>query len=168
MSNDVKKLVNEAYNEVMPIILAKYPEFNDKFRIEYSNRLRTSGGVAYKNAFKIKLNTRLLSENLCDVKQTIVHEIAHLVEFHLGLRGGHGKDWQRIMSWLGYPAKTYHTMDTKKFKAKRKRFLFTCDCGENFKVTRKWYNSIMRGSCGCTKCGEKLAINKHFKKIIIL
>ncbi len=111
--------------------------YNHEFRFP-SIRFDKSGTVAgTANGYKWELNFNetLLNENMDHfVKQTVAHEVAHLIDHEVyGLnnpkfniygqrkkRAPHGRNWKIIMMTLGVPAERCHNYNVSNVKRKRK------------------------------------------------
>lgn len=93
----------------------------------------TTGGKAdYRNNY-ILVNQTLCAENFEHyVKQTIGHEVAHLIAhaLHQGRRiKPHGYEWQSVMHAFGLPADRCHQYDVSNARARNvTRIKYSCNC----------------------------------------
>ncbi len=65
--------------------------------------------------YGIRVNQRFFQEDLNALEHVFVHEIAHLVVYHLygferAKKIDHGKEWQEIMIDFGFEAKQFHDL----------------------------------------------------------
>lgn len=178
----ILEIAYKTWEEVKPLIEEKYPEFNTNFCLKLNDRLRTTGGRAFiyrdNRTNKIELNTRLLAENLEEVRMVVIHEIAHLIQYTLFKGQSRGHDWmfKDIMESLGCKATVTHSMDTKKFSTKKKEWIYQCEKGCIHKLSTRRHNNIQRKghtyTCRKTRkplellCKESLDIKTELEKQI--
>jgi SprT protein len=138
-----KTLVINRVKECFAIAEAR---FNTAFRmpnIRFDKR-GTTAGTANGGKWELNFNMVLLNENVEHfVKQTVAHEVAHLIDhqvFEMNAprfdrngrrkkRAPHGENWKRCMFVLGVPAERCHSMDTSNAAQKRrksKKFQYKC------------------------------------------
>jgi predicted SprT family Zn-dependent metalloprotease len=88
--------------------------------------LRVSAGMAYYRAGKIALSTRILHDEPA-VRDTLVHEYAHLLAVHrYGKRGaGHGPGWQQAMREMGQEPKVRHNYHVER-NERRQSVTYKC------------------------------------------
>jgi len=104
----------------------------------------------------LKLNTVYLEEELAPMlEETIAHELAHLVVFHLHPRRRpppHGRPWQAIMrEWFGVEPECTHTFSTDRVRARRqRRWRYACGCGHHWLTTVR-HRRIMQGVRYCCR-----------------
>jgi SprT protein len=130
---NLETLVNEIFEELRQTALE---EFNASIprslnaKIEYNSRMRSTLGRAYYSLFKIELNQRALDKNRDAVRQTVAHELAHLISYEIyGLHGkGHGVRWKSVMIRLGFSPERCHSVDVSEFKARRTKVKAKCEC----------------------------------------
>lgn len=118
----------------------------------------TSGGKAFFEKRHVQLNAVLLAENLETFKvRTIPHELAHLLVFHIhGFGGGHGEEWQAIMSKLGLVPSRCHSYDVTNSRTTTRMDGYACGCGP-YPVSSRTYNKLERGvKFTCSRCKKKL------------
>lgn len=118
-------------------------------RPQVSLQLRgQKAGVAYPRENLLRFNARLYEENREDfLRQTVAHEVAHLVAFQLfgmGIRP-HGEEWQRIMQEVyGLPAKRCHDYAVQRRRATH--YLYRCQCPDGeFPFTAQRHSLVLRG-----------------------
>ncbi len=117
-------------------------------------------GRAYYSQNKIKLNEQLFRENEDDfIRNTIPHEVAHLISFALhGANGrGHGRHWREVMRKLGVEDSArchfYHTTPARKVRF----FPMSCACASGCNVSSIVANRIKRGyAYRCKRCKQTL------------
>tara|TARA_R100000951_G_scaffold101420_1_gene92948 strand:- start:27769 stop:28275 length:507 start_codon:yes stop_codon:yes gene_type:complete len=160
------------YNSKMIEMIKEYhaeairmmPEIADiNIEVNLNSRMRSNGGTARwrHNTGEIALNYRLHRDNdMTQVKQTYLHELAHIVQ---RVRYGwgrniksHGVEWQRIMRGLGINPDRTHKMDVSAYKNKTTRIAYKCGC-QVHNITKQRHNKILRGaSYSCKSCKMKL------------
>ena len=151
------KALHEQAIQVLPEI-ANYRIF-----ITLNPRMRSCGGRAKVRGEYgyIDLNYRLFVDNPDQLKQTYLHELAHVVQrkrhgYDKRVKS-HGIEWQRIMRDFGLNPDRCHSMDVSAYKSKRKRFLYKCGC-QTHALSSIRHNKMLRGQArySCTQCGHKL------------
>jgi SprT protein len=118
----------------------------------------TTAGKAFLLQRHVQLNAVLLTENLESFEQdTIPHELAHLIVYHvLGRSGGHGPEWKEAMRRLGLDPKRTHNYDVANSRTTAQVTGYTCGCGHH-PVSPKMHNKIRLGArARCKKCGQRL------------
>jgi SprT protein len=129
--------------------------------ITYDLRGRTAGQAIFRQN-RIRIN-RVLLENNFDafIKQTVGHELAHLVCWKLyGPRAkAHGAEWKKVMGVLGLPPLRCHTFDTSKSVARRPlpTFPYACRCRVRQLTSIRHRRMLAKpGYYKCTQCQEAL------------
>ena len=118
LSPEVKAKVESKIRECLDIA---EKEFKQKFKmpeIRYDIKSHI-GGIAISPDFIIRLNLILLTENEDDfIAQTVVHEVAHLVNRKVNKPPEgkkklmpHGPEWKKIMDLFKIPAEVCHKYD---------------------------------------------------------
>jgi SprT protein len=91
------------------------------------------------------------------LRETLAHELAHLVVFHLRPRRRtppHGALWQRIMrEWFGVEPERTHRFGTEGVRARRqRRWRYRCGCTEHVLTTVR-HNRVRAGQRYlCRRC----------------
>lgn len=130
--------------------------------IDLNSRMRSCGGTAQYSPYKslIKLNYRLHRDNPSEIKNTYLHELAHIItRLKYGRNGvdAHGWQWKSVMRSLGRSPERCHKMDVSALKNKTTRIAYKCGC-QVHNITKQRHNKIMRGtgSYQCGKCKQKI------------
>jgi len=109
-------------------------EYAQSVKILWNRRMRSTAGRAFLYEAKVELNPRLLhldndlKESLSQVRQTLLHELAHLLAHHRHGRGiaAHGAEWKQACCDLGIPGEsTTHQLNLPTRKHKKK-WSYTC------------------------------------------
>lgn len=124
--------------------------------IVWNRRMRSTAGRAFLNHAKVELNPRLLElgeEALIHVRQTLLHELAHLLahqRYGYGI-SAHGAEWKQACSDMGIPGESAtHSLPLPSNKQQRK-WRYRCpECSEVIERVRK-----MRGVSACYNCCKK-------------
>lgn len=99
----------------------------DSLTIEVTDRLRSTAGRYSCKSGKhlVELNAR---EESSHAQQTLGHELAHLLDWVVDRRSGHGPTWRAWTRRLGVAPKPCH--DYAELDATKSRSAYTCrDCG---------------------------------------
>lgn len=105
-------------------------------KVNLSSRMATSGGLAITNRVtnrgEIRLNYRLLKDKPEDLKDTYLHELAHIVANMVYFEScGHDSRWKSVASWIGAKPERCHKMDVSHLRPARskKTVPYVCGCG---------------------------------------
>ena len=155
LHNKIEDVVHTCYG----IVEKHYKRHFPRPTIKLDLRGRCAG-QAWSRKNLIRLNRYLLDiEYDVMIKQTIPHEIAHLVINALYGRGNvrsHGKEWQQVMSVLGIPADRCHSMAAIPARVTHRPHLYICGCRYH-QLTNRTHNTVLAGNSRiCTKCRETI------------
>jgi len=109
---------------------------------------------------QIRYNRILLMENPQHfIRQTVAHEVAHLVARHhygSGIRP-HGAEWQSVMALFGVEPRRCHDYDTSRSTTRRlTRHPYQCGC-QTHQLSSIRHNRIAAGQrYHCRRCGNHL------------
>lgn len=168
--------VERFHAEGMAALRAAYPDRQamldavDAVPVELSNRMVSCGGRAYTrtvslngnrstSAVKITINARLHELNHGNLRQTYLHELAHIAANLLNNANcAHDYRWVAVMQAMGLSPDKYHKMDCSSLRKARERRLhqYKClKCSRGYSVTTRMHNKVLRGSARC-HCGGDL------------
>ena len=110
-------------------------ELFDRFPIGHEPTLewrhyRTTAGMAHYDRWTISLSRILITDG-SRLRDTLLHEFAHLLAFHRAGRvgRGHGPAWRRAMHDLGLSPEVVHRYDCRRNRPRR-RVIYACRvCG---------------------------------------
>lgn len=123
--------------------LAGHPELASEIVIVWSSRLTRTLGKASCLTSEITLAAKAWP--LLDAEErrdTVFHEVAHLVAFHeVGAKGwGHGSKWRRVMRRIGASPKRYAAAAAARaiapIRRKVTRCIASCRCIESRHIPR--------------------------------
>jgi len=128
LSPALRKKVEARIEECYKIAEKHFDRKFERPEVRYDIKNRF-GGTATYGANLIRLNLILLVENEDHfLKQTVAHEVAHLINYHTAERKSgkklmpHGKEWKAVMTEVyKLPAHTKHTYDCSSIDMKRRR-----------------------------------------------
>ncbi len=143
--------------------------FGDKIRLEpkvsfFDNSAR--GGWANYVKHEVAFNEVLASENPLTFKNTVQHEIAHLITKQLYPWGkAHGKEFKHIFRSLGGNGSRTHNYDTSSVKQKRSYTysVVKCSCQEHKVTPKRAETKILRCKLCHTICvptGRTVSVTK--------
>lgn len=134
--------------EKLTVSLMKEHGIWDKgWRFEWDNAMRRFGVCNYRKR-TIGLSKNLVSLNDVEqVKDTILHEIAHAIA---GNQAGHGWEWKRECVRIGArPERCYTTENTT---VPQMKYYAVCKaCGKEHQRQKALKKTIKRISCNCQK-----------------
>lgn len=103
---DMRKfLKNYACDE----IVSDYP-YLKKIKLYHNPRIRSAFGVAHLNRYSISLSSQTLAETYDNIRETLIHELCHIVAFKSFNDAGHGKMFKSLhRKYLGLEGNpTFH------------------------------------------------------------
>lgn len=120
-------------------------------RVDWNPRMRTTAGRAFWPEGRIEMNPLLQQVAPAEVRQTMLHELAHLVAYERAGRrriAAHGAEWRQACADLGIAGeRATHSLPLPG-RRMRRRWRYTCPaCGEGFDRVRK-----MKRYAGCYTC----------------
>lgn len=126
-------------------------EITERIVWRFSHHMSKTGGTASmpKGVPTIKLSIPIWNAgNIITQKQTVVHEVAHIIMYLTGKGrcAPHGWEWQQIMHIAGRPAKRCHQIKTLDSRLK----LRCCNKGRIGKIQ---YNKLRTGKIQRYRCG---------------
>jgi predicted SprT family Zn-dependent metalloprotease len=160
----IVELAEKTWNEVKPLVQEKYPEFEwEKVKCELNPRLRSTGGRASLRSKKIELNERLLAKNLEHVRMVFIHELSHLIDYHVRGKSNHDYFFHSIMESLGCEGTTYMPKGLDKSavpeRKKTARIAHHCEEGCVHMLTKYKAGKVARGAnYVCRKSGKSLKL----------
>lgn len=158
LQNLIRSWHDQAMTKIDSSILPK------TLKVELNTRMRTSAGRArinHTNLDKclIKLHYRLLKDDIKELKNTYIHELAHIyVNLKYGKDMNHGKEFQEAMELMGEKFSRCHDLDISKFT--RKKHKIYCACSVRYVMLKKWKNCF---KYRCKKCNERILQQDFFK-----
>ena len=86
--------------------------------ISFVNNKSRIAGKAFRSK-KIEYNLRFAEE--ADFETTIVHELAHIIQFivYPYAKQAHGSEFRSIMQVMGFDGRTYHSYNVNAAKSKK-------------------------------------------------
>lgn len=90
------------FREYDALARAKYPSYAAKPipKVTFFTKGRTNGWAKQK-AWEVSFNTHVASQTPDDFRNTVSHEIAHMVDYAMRGRSGHDRIWKVIHRSLG-------------------------------------------------------------------
>lgn len=148
---------------------------NNRLVIEGSNLLRSCGGKAIMTKInskyyllRIKLNKKLHELNPNELRNTYLHELAHIIANLLKSSPQfHNDFWKEVMISMGLEPQIYHEMDVSCFKPKKRKFQYSCNsCSKIYNLTtmkhNKHSNRILNKERGYyCHCGSDLTFKQE-------
>lgn len=129
----------------------------------------THAGKAHRKGdrYFIQLNIQLWNHDTRHLRNTITHEIAHLIIFNLKEQGksndpGHGKDWRAVHRFLGGTGERCHSLKLEGTKRKQHRYKYKTFSGYELTISAAKHNKIQRGYCyRALKTGERFGATHY-------
>lgn len=149
---EVKRLAEE--------LIAKHLE--TKWIVLFNNTIRQIGACNASGRY-IQLSKAFLNNGLDFYKETILHEIAHAIDFERnGKFNGHGPIWKDIARSIGCKEVTASTSTAGQPKGK---FTVLCsvDCGwsrQAYKLTKR-VKEAQQGQTRCPECFNQTKVKEN-------
>lgn len=160
-----KDRIEVIFKEVWKDACKKFPKMDSKIPpIKFFTDGRKAGTAARKT-HTCSFNTVIAEHVGEDFRSTIIHEIAHIVQFREYPRAkqAHGPEFKAIDKFLGGRGKRCYDYDVEgvvKVKRKFTRYKAECPCGKEFRITKRLVQSVEKGQRYCLSCKGYL----HFVK----
>ena len=169
----VANKIDDLQNESEMVFGSRVPNL----QIKYNLHSVTTAGRARTNHYHSIYNVELHEAALLEYKEeyineVIPHEFAHLIAncLYPSIKP-HGREWKRVMTFLGESPDRCHNMDLRKAiennidligksvrkKRQVKRYNYSCGC-RNHMITAVRHNKIIKGKTeySCRGCGETI------------
>lgn len=170
VSTELKQQVETTVmNTVAKIEQLYKTKFSVPVQIKYDIDSARLGGQANANGFFIRLNPAFLTKYKDEyIKQTVVHEVAHLgchQVYHIdnGMHiNAHGPEWKNMMVRLGADPSRCHTYQADEGQGRQQpKFGYVCGCcNKPIAVGPKIHKKIARGAQYTTKCCKSPLVYK--------
>jgi len=126
-------------------------ELADRVSVEWNTRMRSCAGRAFWPTGLIQVNPRLPQISDTEVKQTVLHELAHLIAYERHPNRpikSHGREWQRACADVGIPGeKATHELSLPT-RTLRRKWRYDCPrCAKSFERVRRF-----KGEVACYDC----------------
>jgi len=140
--------LHEFAEKLLAETLAKFP-LERPVKLLWKNYRTTAGMADYReHAIYLSKNLLITPDRLRD---TLLHEFAHLLAFqrHGRSGAGHGKPWKQAMADLGLEARVHHQYECKRNQV-RNPHLYTCNkCGAIIPRRRRLRRFLVYFHVGC-------------------
>ena len=140
-------------------IVNKTFDLNLKYPMITFDLNTTGAGKSLGVEHAIKFNPYFLVQNSDEfLKNTVPHEVAHLVEFVKYNTMGHGRQWKHIMWLFGVEncerCHHYDTVGLEVVKKNIQKIKYECKCGILL-ISKRRHNKIVKEDMmyRCKKCG---------------
>ena len=122
-----------------------------------------TSGVAILRNHEVQFNLQIAIDNWPEFRQTIAHEVAHLVAYKINpCDRYHGRTWKSVMIMFGHEPRRCHDYVCQKAK-NTKKFQYTCTPGCRFEhhheIGLNRHRKFQAGTLSffqCKSCGQKL------------
>jgi len=157
----IEKITKQLIQETLSKIKAKTGKEVRVDEVEWSGRMTRSWGLAQlgmmngRRVYRIKLASKVFTQDSKAFRDTVIHEVAHLADFQIYNNWGHGATWKGIMRMLGAQpnriASSEEVQQVNKVpKRKMLKFVYKCPCSTHFFSSRAHRSESARP--GCYRC----------------
>jgi SprT protein len=119
----------------------------------------TKLGLAQAGTGRIRLNATVANANPAEYRQTIAHEIAHVLAWRVFRTIGHGREWAAVMHTLGVPARVHSANPAAlqmvhENRVKRGGAVASCPCGTEHVLTKAQAEKLrtLQATFSCRRC----------------
>lgn len=168
----MREETNTAWREILEAAMQQVEHiagasFAQRISVTWNARMRSTAGRAYWPEARVELNPQLLSISLDEVRQTLLHELAHLLAYHRSGRrriAPHGAEWQLACSDLGIPGeKVTHRLPLPR-RQQQKKWRYSCQhCAVAFERVRP-----MKNAAACLSCCKQYNGGSFSKKFLFV
>lgn len=169
--NPIKDRIINEHNRVMTKAKELFPKLKGML-FEPIVTFHTNGrsaGLAY-GPFKVSYNTTIFSQDMERfIRDTIPHEIAHVICSFLNWDKGHGRAWKRVCALLGGNSERCFDGEGLSFKGTRtqKKYEYVATCGTVVLLSAVRHGKIKKGhSYIVPATNGKIASNNFTGKIV--
>ncbi len=156
-------------SDISEVITRSFEEAKDRYNLDWQRpvfnfKLKgTTAGRAHLRDNVISINEGLYLRNKSEfLKQTLIHEVAHLAAFRQFSDRGHGNGWKRVMIDFGLQPTRCHSYDVSEVKSNTKKFYYTCGCSR-LEISTTIHNRITQrlkmgqgAGYSCKKCRQPI------------
>lgn len=166
MSEEAKKALSEMLESAMlKVEQLAGARFAEKITVTWNARMRSTAGRAFWPAARVELNPKLVAISLDEVRQTLLHELAHLLAYHRNGRriAPHGVEWQQACADLGIPGESVtHKLPLPR-RQQQKKWRYRCpSCQQGFDRVRQ-----MKNAAACLSCCKRHNGGRFTKKFLL-
>ena len=131
------------------------------FDFQFNNSKTSLGKCRYGNHRVIFLSRWfVLNNSKEEIIDTILHEIAHALDFYDRGTSDHGKNWRKHCVRIGCVPKSCSENTIK--PNNHYKYVDTCGCGITYRRHRVRRHSLYR----CPKCQQELYVNDRYSKLL--
>jgi SprT protein len=151
---NIEQAIVDEVEKVLKVAREKFPSYDAPApEIKFYTKGRAAGKAT--SGILVSFNTAIFAQDPERfIRETVPHEIAHIVCFYLRIDRGHGKAWKRVCLALGgngerlYKAECANGEKIKFDGISRttKRYQHIATCGRQIMLTSVRHNRIMRGA----------------------
>lgn len=124
--------------------------------------------IGYLEGWNVRINSRAKGRlGLCNIrkkeiqlsafiteeekKDTLLHEMAHAVCYHVFKQCNHGREWKYVMRMLGQqPNRATPSKSLREERIRSAKHIYACeDCGYEWHAQRRWKRVIGRSHVAC-------------------
>lgn len=164
----IKLQIREEFNRVDSLARTLFPVYASMSvpTLTFFIRGRTAGWAKY-NAWEVSINSHVAAQSIAQMKDTVSHEIAHIVAFAVYGERGHGAAWKRVHRMLGGSAsRTYSPSEhgiTTIAGRRTNWYLYRLPSGEELWVGPRHHNALhKRGAPIRSKASGVRILPEHF------
>jgi SprT protein len=166
--DDILEFVYRMWDSIKMTYNLKDPTYP---KVEWFQKSQVAGKAWYDCGNYVSFNEILALENGSVFKNTIAHELAHLVTFQIypDRKQNHGPEFRSVMQTLGYSPSTYHTYDISSVASKRIkiRYEYVCrECGKHMEVATPTHTKISSKGGYVCKCGGHISFTGKKREFV--
>ena len=150
----MESLTSSEIDSIVQEVCDKFNYLND-IVWKYNHRLKSNAGKAFCSQKKIELNPiYFIKASKEEQIETVVHEVCHLIAYHVYGARGHGKVWKDCMRYCGYKPRRCHNYELTGNKVD-----VVCGCGPR-KIGKVRYKRMLAGTkYHCLQCKQDVRVS---------
>lgn len=146
---NIQTQIRDEFNRVDALARSLFPAYArmTKPRLTFFIKGRAAGWAKYAQ-WEVSINTYVAEQNIEEMKDTVSHEIAHIVSFAVYGERGHGARWKMVHRMLGGNGKRcYDSKNVKVIPGRRTNWhLYRCpNTGAETWVGPRHHGGLQRG-----------------------
>lgn len=152
----IEATITDIFREYDAKARALYPAYAARPvpRLTFYTKGRTAG-LAKHGHWEVAINSHVAAQSLDALRNTVSHEVAHMVDFALRLRSGHDRVWKMIHRSLGGDGARCAQGNLVPIRARAKNeYLYRNAAGAECWVGPKHHAAMMRGTSAGVKNGS--------------
>lgn len=165
-SNDLKmkEIIINYVNDALLIVKEKTGKYVTIDKVVFCDEIRSLGLASRKDdKFIISISMKYKADSSA-LRETVFHEVAHIADYVLFKKWGHGKTWKHIMKqWFNMSPMACASVEKcaeagiapRKIKRHKRHLVVCSSCNHNFLLTSVKFKKLSNFACSGVNCRGK-------------